>query len=96
MIHTQYPNRIEITHPDGPHRDQTIELPLSFSAAKRRMNRWRPTWPAKIAKGFTIRVVLADEVVETIAPEQDAADLDAIRDRVFVEALVASDRAARS
>lgn len=68
MIHTQYPNRIEITHPDGPHRDQTIELPESFSLAKRRVNRWRPTWAAKVAKGFTIRVVLADQVVETIAP----------------------------
>ena len=68
MIHTQYPNRIEFTHPDGPHRDQTVELPLSFRSAKYRLNRWRPSFPAKVANGFTIRVVLADEVVETMAP----------------------------
>lgn len=68
MIHTQYPNRIEFTHPDGPHRDQTIELPLMFETAKRRVNqRYRPSFAGLVAKGFTIRVVLADKVVETIA-----------------------------
>lgn len=68
MLHRQYPNRIEFTHPDGPHRDQTMELPLSFPLARRRINQRRPSFAARVAKGFTIRVILADEVIETIAP----------------------------
>lgn len=69
MLHRQYPNRIEVTHPDGPHRDQTVELPLMFATAKRRINqRYRPSFAGLVEKGCTVRVILADEVSETFAP----------------------------
>ena len=79
MIHTQYPNRIEVTHPDGAHRDQTVQLPLHISHAKRRVTRMRPTFAAKVAKGFTVRVVLADELVETHAPDTAEGHADYMR-----------------